>query len=318
MTPSSEFQFDAASALLQGKRENQEDALVADFAIGGDFGFVVLSDGMGGHNAGDIASKVVVTEVFSELKLQSGNKEDFGANVAAILRNAAQSANQCVRELANGTPATQGMGATLVAPVFMGDKLYWISIGDSPLFLYRGGKLNQLNEDHSMAPQIDFMVRNGIMAESVGRAHPDRNCLTSVLIGGEIPKIDCPTEPMRVREGDIIVVASDGLQYLSPAKLQSVLDEKKMLSSQEIAENFIKEINKLDDPCQDNVSFTVIKVASREHDAGADYDRFDNCRNIFLTDGYEQPGKAHVVKEWAASLRAVLSRLQASSTGLNL
>ncbi len=67
MPAQAEIGYDVASAMVRGKREVQEDALAADFQVGSEFGFVVLSDGMGGHAAGDVASNIVVTEVFSEL-----------------------------------------------------------------------------------------------------------------------------------------------------------------------------------------------------------------------------------------------------------
>ena len=120
-------------------------------------------------------------------------------------------------------PETEGMGATLVVPALIENRLWWISVGDSPLFLYRGGKLSQLNEDHSMAPQIDFMVKSGLMDAETGANHPDRNCLISVLMGARIPKIDCPTKPFEMKAGDIVVCASDGLQFLTNAQIEKVL-----------------------------------------------------------------------------------------------
>ena len=184
---SREPRYDVASGISQGARDYQEDAITADFPVGAEAGFVVLADGMGGHAAGDVASKIVLTEVFSELKFHF-------ADVVAFE-----------------------------------NRLYWISVGDSPLFLYRNGKLSQLNEDHSMAPQIDFMVKSGLMDPQVAANHPDRNCLISVLMGTRIPKIDCPTKYRKTR-------------------------------STEIAERLLEELAKLGDPDQDNISFTVIKV----------------------------------------------------------
>ena len=260
MHPSDEIEFDVASALIQGKRDFQEDALASDFRVGSDFGFVVLSDGMGGHEAGDVASNIVVTEVFSELKLQSTNKTKAIADITNILSNAALSANQCLYEHSKENPATSGMGATLVAPVLMKNQLFWISVGDSPLFLYRDNELTQLNEDHSLAPQIDFMVKSGMLSESAGRDHPDRNCLTSALLGEDIPRIDCPEKPFELRVGDLIIAASDGLQFLSDDHIQDVLAAKREASASQIADQLIAEISTLDDPYQDNVSFAVIKV----------------------------------------------------------
>ena len=263
MPGSGEIRYDVASALILGKREVQEDALASDFQVGSDFGFVVLSDGMGGHEAGDVASNIVVTEVFSELKLQSVDTKKAFANITSILSSAAHCANQCLKEHSSRNPATSGMGATLIAPVLMKNKLFWISIGDSPLFLFRGNELRQLNEDHSLAPQIDFMVKSGLLSESVGRDHPDRNCLTSALLGEDIPLIDCPEEPFKLVPGDVIIAASDGLQFLSDTDIQQVLIESPEASSSEIAELLLAGIAKLDDPYQDNVSFAVVRV----HDA---------------------------------------------------
>ncbi|MGR3290015.1 MAG: PP2C family protein-serine/threonine phosphatase [Paracoccaceae bacterium] len=259
MRPSPEIRYDVASAISQGQRSYQEDAIITDFPLGSEVGFAVLADGMGGHAAGDVASKIVVTEVFSELKLQSGDQFSFEENVCDILLDAALSANECVNGHVNRNPDTAGMGATLVAPVFVRDNLSWISIGDSPLYLYRKGILKQLNEDHSMAPQIDLMVASGMLGAEAGANHPDRNCLTSVLIGDEIPRIDCPKTPIKLHDGDLLVVASDGLQFLSNTQIENALADCSHLSSREISEVLLRTLEKLADPDQDNISFSVIK-----------------------------------------------------------
>lgn len=163
MLHSAKFHYDASSALSQGQRDNQEDAIVADFPVGTEMGFAVLSDGMGGHASGEVASKIVVTEVFSELKLMAGDLEDQEQNIASVLREAAIGANECLHLHANASPESLGMGATLVAPVLIKDRLYWISIGDSPLYLFRDNKLHRLNEDHSLTPQFDYLVSKGMM-----------------------------------------------------------------------------------------------------------------------------------------------------------
>lgn len=255
-----DIRFDAASAISVGRRECQEDAIVTDFPLGANLGFVVLADGMGGHASGDVASKIVVTEVFSELKLQSGDERAFEADITDILRDAALAANECVKGHVAGHPETAGMGTTLVAPVFVRDRLFWISIGDSPLLLFRDDKLRQLNEDHSMAPQIEYMVKSGLLSKASGEDHPDLNCLTSVLIGREIARIDCPKAPVELADGDIVIVASDGLQFLSNEQIEKALIENKLDSSLHIAQALLNELKHLDDPEQDNTSLSVIKV----------------------------------------------------------
>lgn len=317
MPRQAEISYDAASAIVLGKREIQEDALAADFQVGSEFGFTVLSDGMGGHAAGAVASNIVVTEVFSELKLQSIDLERTVEGISGILSEAALSANQCLRAHTSRDPATTGMGATLVAPVLAGNKLFWISIGDSPLFLFRDNQLSQLNEDHSMAPQIDCMVKSGLISETDGRDHPDRNCLTSALLGDEIPRIDCPKEPFTLLPGDIVVAASDGLQFLSDRQIQRILSEDGGADSSIIAERLLAGIATLDDPYQDNVCFTVIKVL----DHVAEEARQTSAKANRQKDALECAMPASTVdaqppKASGSGLFAFLSRMRFFNSGL--
>jgi serine/threonine protein phosphatase PrpC len=260
MWRSREPRYDVASGISQGARDYQEDAITADFPVGAEAGFVVLADGMGGHAAGDVASKIVLTEVYSELKFHFADVEAFETKAPEILRNVANLANDTLRQHTRSHPETEGMGATLVVPCLVENRLWWISVGDSPLFLYRGGRLSQLNEDHSMAPQIDFMVKSGLMDAETGENHPDRNCLISVLMGTRIPKVDCPVKPLELKAGDIVICASDGLQFLTNEEIEWLVRRYSKKRSTEIAERLLEELAKLDDPDQDNISFTVIKV----------------------------------------------------------
>ncbi len=260
MWRSPEPRFDVASAICQGGRDYQEDAIVTDFPFGSDSGVVVLADGMGGHAAGDVASKIVVTEVFSELKFESANFADFEADIPNYLTSSAVNANSVVREHVTAHPETRGMGATLVSVVLIENRMYWMSIGDSPLYHFRGGKMQQLNEDHSMAPQIDFMVKSGLLDEEAGKNHPDRNCLTSVILGDRVAKSDCPKTPFELQVGDIVVVSSDGLQYLEDAKIQKILHRYRRKKAAEIAGYLLEAIEDLADPDQDNCTFSVIKL----------------------------------------------------------
>ncbi|MDJ1006660.1 MAG: protein phosphatase 2C domain-containing protein [Paracoccaceae bacterium] len=267
MQEAPEFRFDAASVLSLGRRDHQEDALATDFPIGADFGFAVLADGMGGHAAGDVASKIVVTEVFSELMFQSSDVDAMTSDIGEVLRNAAYAANECVRAHTESNPETDGMGSTLLAPVISNGKLYWISVGDSPLLLFRDGKLEQLNEDHSMAPQIDLMVAAGALTEDAAANHPDRNALTSVLFGDEIEAIDCRDDPFLLADGDVLIAASDGLQFLDDREIVAILKGNLAKPAATIARQLLDALENLDDPAQDNVSFAVIKVQTMVVDA---------------------------------------------------
>ena len=267
MQPTIDLVYDTSMAMVMGRRERQEDAVVSHFSSGEACGFVVLADGMGGHAAGDVASKIVVTEVFSELKLQSGDPELLEAHIGEVLQRAAISANNCVGIYSREVPEAQGMGATLLAPVFLHDRLYWISVGDSPLYLFRNGVLQRLNENHAVMSQIDYLVENGIMGREEAIDCPDQSCLTSVLIGRDIAQLDCRTVPVQLKAGDILIVASDGLQFLCEERIEAVLRFTQKRSAEDIGATLMKEVQKLDDPFQDNVSLCVVKVMAQGSEA---------------------------------------------------
>ena len=252
--------FDVATGLSQGARPYQEDAIVADFPCGADFGFAVLSDGMGGHSAGDMASKIVVTKMYSELKLQSGSFLEKERRIPNRLIGSAADANTLISDYISDFPESEGMGATLVGLVLIENRLFWVSVGDSPLYLFRDGGLSQLNEDHSMAPQIDFMAKQGLIDEETAKNHPDRNSLTSAIIGGQVDKIDCPPTPYTLEADDIVLLTSDGLQYLEEDWIVEILNENKGSPCAEIAEALLGAVDELDHPDQDNVSFAVMRV----------------------------------------------------------
>lgn len=257
---SPEPRYDVASGIAQGGRDYQEDAIVSDFPFGMDSGVAVLADGMGGHEAGDVASKLVVTEVFSTLKFGSADFAVDEKRMPHLLTRATREANYAVRDYVKENPEARGMGATLVATVLIENRLFWMSVGDSPLYLLRGGVLKQLNEDHSLAPQIDGMVAQGLLTEEAAKNHPDRNCLTSAIMGDRIPRSDCPKGSFEMMMGDVLVVSSDGLQYLGEPAIQKILHRYRKRKSSEIAGHLLEAINELGDPDQDNVSFSVIKL----------------------------------------------------------
>ncbi len=255
-----EPRFDVASALDRGGRDYQEDSLVSDFAVGDDCGIVVLADGMGGHSAGDLASKTVVTEVYSELKFHSDMFFDHAEHLPQLMLSAVTNANDCVRDAMHENAEARGMGSTVVAAVMAGNRMYWSSVGDSPLYHYRGGNLDQVNEDHSMAPQIDAMVAAGAIRPEDAKTHPDRNCLTSAVAGGKIPRMDNRGLALELKAGDIVVVSSDGLQFLEDKQIAKIITRNRRKPSADIANALLQAVKGLDDPEQDNISFAVVKV----------------------------------------------------------
>jgi serine/threonine protein phosphatase PrpC len=253
------YAYDVSSAAVIGRRDRQEDSIAADFAEGAPFGFVVVADGMGGHAAGEVASNIVVTQVFSRLKMLAANTEALEKNICGAMKQAASLANERVRAATRKHHAMQGMGATLVAPVVFENRLYWISIGDSPLYLLRQEKLYRLNEEHSVARRMDKMVAAGRIRPEVAASHPDRACLTSALNGRSLSEIDCSAKPIRMRDGDIVIAASDGLQFLGEAEIARVVYHARHLSSAEIRSRLVRSIADLNATDQDNVAFCILK-----------------------------------------------------------
>ncbi len=258
------LEFDVASGSIVGSRKQQEDAMLANFSIGQATGFAIVCDGIGGHAAGHLASAMVTTEMFTHLKMQESHLVSGALNVPFALRQAATEANNKIAEHIQRNSETKGMGTTLLAPVIRGDRLSWLSVGDSPLYLLREGALRQLNQDHSMAPQIDMMVKTGSMSAEVGKDHPDRNMLTSVINGSEIPEIDCPKTPIQIKEGDILIAATDGLQSLSNGVLAKTIKMGTEQTAMDLVRALLAELANLDKPDQDNATFVVIKALPAE------------------------------------------------------
>lgn len=251
--------FNVATGIDVGARDYQEDCLVADFPQGESFGIGVLADGMGAHVSGDMASSIVVSQVFAALKMRRKDLQSDVANIPALLRDAVGEANDAMSDFININTECNGMGATLIATIVVDRKLFWLSIGDSPLYLIRKGEITRLNEDHSMAPQIDAMVASGQLSAEIAATHPDRNCLTSAVLGQKIPRIDCPDNPIALEDDDTLILASDGLQTLTDEDICRLAREKTKRGASEVLQRLLSAVEAADAPEQDNVSVIVLQ-----------------------------------------------------------
>ncbi|MCG7520033.1 PP2C family serine/threonine-protein phosphatase [Ruegeria sp. Ofav3-42] len=252
--------YDIALILDKGQRDTQEDAVASRMFDTANAGYVVVADGMGGHAAGEIASELVIRAWRDSLdaELEAGTPSETALIDALPL--AAMQANAAIANHCEEQGAGFNMGSTMLGVLLMGQRVFWISIGDSPLYLFRDGKLTQVNEDHSMAPIIDAQVAEGLLTEAEALAHPDRNQLTSVIMGAAIPKVDCPEDPLDLTPSDILILGSDGLQYLSNAEIQSILQANANGLAQDIAGALQLALKTKGDPDQDNASIGVVKL----------------------------------------------------------
>jgi serine/threonine protein phosphatase PrpC len=251
---------DFAGARIAGARPYQEDAQNFASLEEGKSGEVltlltVLADGMGGENAGNVASESVVNSMIAHC-LQTPSPP----SIPKMLRTGMQLANDHLLAQIQENPALDGMGCTLLATVVSEGSLYWISVGDSPLYLYRDGCLTQLNEDHSMMPLLLQQVEEGELDASELSTHPDRNVLRSAMTGDEIELVDCPSDAYPLMAGDILLVASDGLQTLDEKALERRLEWHQNLPADDIVSKLMAAVKKVNHPKQDNTSINVICI----------------------------------------------------------
>jgi serine/threonine protein phosphatase PrpC len=151
------------------------------------------------------------------------------------------------------------MGTTLLAAtVSKPHGVQWISVGDSPLFLFREETLRRLNADHSMRPFIAEEIARGRMEAEALTHHPQRNVIRSALLGGEIPIIDAPSAPFALQSGDILLFASDGLQTLDDAAIAAFLCENRDATAPQLIRGLLAAVEELQYPKQDNVTIAAV------------------------------------------------------------
>ena len=176
-----------------------------------------------------------------------------------MLHSALDRANDEVARFAANRPEVQGMGTTLVACVVVDGRLYWISVGDSPLYLLRGQRMVRLNQEHSFARHMAAMVNRGEITRQQAETDPDRACLTSALYGAQIPEIDCRDLPLDLDDGDILVVAERRPPVSRRGADRHPDLRKPELPSMAIGTRLLDRIAETDHPDQDNVSVCVLK-----------------------------------------------------------
>jgi serine/threonine protein phosphatase PrpC len=194
----------AASATDRGlRRPENEDAHVAESELG----IFCVADGMGGHAAGEVASRLAV-EAFSREMERLADASAPDGPLEAKLRRAATAANRAILDAARADPATEGMGTTLTAVALTPerDAFAGIHIGDSRAYLFREGTLRQLTTDHTWVQQ---QVDAGALTPLQARHHPFASVLTRALGLSDDPEFE--TFGGDLRPGDMLLLCSDGL-----------------------------------------------------------------------------------------------------------
>lgn len=253
-----------AAQQITGARTQQEDRLVvqqlADAGSEREL-LLVLCDGMGGEAGGALASAVVSEAFLTRMGQDTGLVE-------WRLMRALEDAGRRLTEEVKSAPHLAGMGSTVVAVAITAWRLSWLSVGDSPLWLLREGRLKRLNADHSMKAVLQRQVEEGIITREAAQRDATRNALLSVVCGSPPPMIDLAAEPCRLVARDQVLLASDGLLTLPEEEIAAVLLQTAELSPEESLQRLLSAVEQRRKPLQDNASAILVKIDSDQEFQG--------------------------------------------------
>lgn len=244
-----------------GDRHEQQDAFaftnIEDATFVAHAGVLaVVADGMGGMAMGRQASQWAVQII---LAMYEEKSRDEG--IPEALTHALHYANDAILQLAEEAGMRGKVGTTIVAAVIHQGQLYWVSVGDSRLYLYRQGILSQITTDHVYAVELARAVIRGDLSQEEAEHHPERQSLTSYLGMESLTKIDTNTTPFSLCDGDRVLLCSDGLYgTLNGREMTAVLAG----NPQQATEALIRETLTKQKPHQDNVT-AVIMAWENEH-----------------------------------------------------
>ncbi len=254
------------------RREGNEDA----FRARPDLGLFIVADGMGGHEAGEVASGLTVTMVesfISDTRDADLNQTwPFPYEVARSLEAnrliaAFRLANRRVASAISADPALKGM-ATTAAAILLGPEghLHVAHVGDSRVYLLRHSRLTQITNDHSW---VSEQVRAGVLTDSDAQRHPWRNVVTRAISGGDDPEVE--VADVAIETGDLIMICSDGLSSVVPLEaIEAILNSRTLdpgpsdpapLALEATASALIDAANASGGP--DNITVVLVRVDVR-------------------------------------------------------
>lgn len=232
------------------RESNQDYMYTSETAVGNLPNLFLLADGMGGHAAGDYASRFTVKKV-----VELVGKSTFTEPVA-ILKQAISEANALLLAEADKDVSRQGMGTTLVTATIIDNRMYVSNVGDSRLYLVSDDKMIQVTRDHSL---VEEMVRLGEMDKEDAKVHPDKNIITRAV--GVLPEVSADFFEVELEPGDMILMCSDGLTNMVRDEeiRQIILGQRDIV---EKAEKLVETANK--NGGRDNITVVLIEPFSDE------------------------------------------------------
>lgn len=231
------------------RKLNQDFVYVSEAPVGNLPNLFIVADGMGGHNAGDYASKCAAETIVREIR------GSFEKNPVRIMGKALRTANDLIRRKAREDESLYGMGTTAVVATCMGHYLQVANVGDSRLYIINDG-IRQITRDHSL---VEEMVRMGGIDREAAKHHPDKNIITRAIGGLDTLEIDFFNEELKA--GDLVLMCSDGLtNMLEDAEIEQIARER--ISIEDKAGKLIEAAN--DHGGKDNIAVILIDVFAKE------------------------------------------------------
>lgn len=250
--------FELAGSQIIGRRNSQEDAFLITYlsekSDAGADAVLIVADGMGGHAAGHLASNLAVQTFNRHVTTHYAE-----GDIPALLHEGIAHANKVIGDTAKEMSALQGMGCTLVSVVLSGSHLYFVSVGDSHIYLLRNHQLKKANADHSYGGFLDRMAALGQPVEP--EPGSTRNMLLSALTGEDIFEIDCPGEPLELLPGDKVILATDGLDTLAEDQIAALGNEASTANN--LVDGLLKAAENAKAKHQDNTTVLAINVLER-------------------------------------------------------
>ena len=241
-------------------RDHNEDNFLVDKGLN----LFVVADGMGGHAAGEVASSIAVNQMRDVVRqnkdlldsYKEGSRIASTRDVLSLLEHAVQKACVEIHDLANRETEKRGMGTTLSCLLVIGNKGFIAHVGDSRVYLLRGGRVVQLTEDHSL---VNELIKRGKLAASEAESSPYKNAVTRAV--GVYESVEVDTMDFDVLPGDLFLLASDGLTgYLQKEEIEPIVDGADDLKK--IPAAFIDMANERGG--KDNITNIVVRLVDAE------------------------------------------------------
>lgn len=228
------------------RSSNQDCVFCEENAVGNFPNLFLVADGMGGHRAGDTASRMCIEEVVRYIL-----STDLQTPVSAF-DHAVQTANLAIYEKSRSFEELSGMGTTLVGTTIVDQTAYIINVGDSRLYHVRDG-IRQITVDHSL---VEEMVKSGEIQKEEMRTHPNKNIITRALGTDAAVRPDC--FEIEVQEGDVLLLCSDGLSnMLEDEEIEKIIKEH-ISDMREAGERLVELANEAGG--KDNISVVLVRV----------------------------------------------------------